>query len=136
MPRNTKLLTTITLTGLIGFAAIPAIAQQMGEVQTEDYQPPATEAMELTTPSQADYFAAADLDSDGALSRDEFTLLTNTMADSGDVDAASIRDGGTYDDAFIAKDMDGDGALNLGEIIEVEADVDVVVEPELEAAPL
>ncbi len=124
MPRTTKLLTTIMLTGLIGLAGVPAaIAQtgaQMDETQTEEYAAPVAE---LATPSEADYFTAADLDNDGALSRDEFTLLTNTMADSGDSDAAAIRDANSYDDSFTGKDMDNDGVLSLGELTDSSVEI-------------
>ena len=67
-------------------------------------------------PTKADYFNAADFDDNGQLNRGEFELYVDTIADSGDAIAISIRDGQTYEAAFIQADVNDSSALSLEEL--------------------
>ena len=69
-----------------------------------------------------DSFTAADIDADGALSRDEFVSFVVMKSDEGDAKYKSIKISGEYDNHFNTKDYNADGQLTAEELTETAAD--------------
>ncbi len=75
-------------------------------------------------------FTAADIDADGALSRDEFVAFVVLKADAGDVDYKGVKLSGEYDNAFNTKDYNADGLLTAEELKVHMDGSDPLLEPE------
>lgn len=69
-----------------------------------------------------DSFTSADIDADGALSRDEFISFVVMKSDEGDADYKSIKISGEYDNHFNTKDYNADGLLTAEELKMPEAE--------------
>ena len=63
-----------------------------------------------------DAFTSADVDADGALSRDEYVSFVVMKSDEGDADYSSIKLSGEYDNHFNTKDYNADGLLTAEEL--------------------
>lgn len=93
----------------------PKKVQNDTPVAEKERLPDAGETPDLT-PTQADYFNAADFDNSGLLNRGEFELFVDTIASSGDSMAVTIRDNKSYAEAFTQVDQNGDDGLSLMEL--------------------
>jgi len=121
MPKLSKL--SITITALMLAVSPTAFAQD--------------DTPELTPEVQTvDSFTSADIDSDGALDRDEFVSFVVMKSDEGDADYKAIKISGEYDNHFNTKDYNADGLLTAEELklapeddSEGEAPVDELVKP-------
>ena len=72
---------------------------------------------EMSSETQSiDSFTAADIDADGALSRDEFVSFVVMKSDEGDAKYKSIKISGEYDNHFNTKDYNADGLLTADEL--------------------
>lgn len=77
-----------------------------------------------------DVFTSADIDADGALSREEFISFVIMKSDQGDADYKSIKISGEYDDHFNTKDYNADGLLTAEELKPPVADDESLISEE------
>ncbi len=101
----------IIATGL----SFTAIAQESAQEKTS---PPTLEAS----------FAAADLDQNDVLDRDEFVSFAVMQAKAGDEAYKGTIMSGEYDMAFTSKDADADDGLSLDEVGAVQEEPDTDLE--------
>lgn len=75
-----------------------------------------------STPEQIEAFKGADHDSDGALTRSEFRIFIEAMADQGEPTAQFIRTFSMHSIAFTEVDRDRDGYARPFEISEANSE--------------
>lgn len=75
------------------------------------------DTLEMAPETQiVDSFTSADIDADGALSRDEFVSFVVMKSDEGDAEYKGIKISGEYDNHFNTKDYNADGLLTAEEL--------------------
>lgn len=114
-------ITAAVLLGTSAFAIAGADPQTHSDMQKHT---PQTQLQAEPMPGQADYFAAADLNGDGGLTLDEYTLFVDTLADSGDTDMIAVRDNDSYTQGFFDADADADGLVTYEDLSALKTDKD------------
>jgi len=100
---------------IIGGAVLIAPAFADPDQDMIDHAPQIDPAITVM-PSKADYFAAADLDSDSLLSASEFELFVDTLFSTGDSTAKTITTSGNYLSAHAHYDINGDSGVSYEEL--------------------
>lgn len=117
---------------LIGGALLTVPAFADPEKDMTDHTPQMDPAVTVM-PSKADYFAAADLDSDSLLSTSEFELFIDTLVSTGDTDAELISASGDYLVAHAHYDSNGDNGVSYEE---VSSSAPYAIQSEIPAEPM
>lgn len=133
--------TTRITAALIGGALLTAPAFADPDKDMADHTPQMDPAVTVM-PGKADYFAAADLDSDSLLSASEFELFIDTLVSTGDSDAEVISASGDYLSAHAHFDKNGDEGVSYEEVtssdpyaIQSETPAETLWEPETTIDP-
>lgn len=112
----------IAAAGLLGLSASAVAFADPNTDSDMQNHTPQTQLQIEPMPGPADYFAAADLNGDSALSLDEYTLFVDTLADSGNADMIAVRDKNTYTQGFFDADTDADGLVSYEDLGAVKTD--------------
>jgi len=77
------------------------------------------EKTEVLDSTAIDGFTLADANADGGLDRAEYQTYVETLAGTGDEDAAAMAETGDYDVQFMTKDANADGLVDISELAPV-----------------
>jgi len=128
---NALKLTSALVIGAAFTAGAPALAGPDGDDVAVDMQDhtPRSGWSGSPVPGDAHYFAAADLNGDGALDTEEYAVFVDTLADRGDADMIAVRDSAGYVQSFAVSDSNVDNVLSYDEIRGEVADDNMSEEP-------
>ncbi len=139
MAQHTLTLNALKITSaLIIGACLPMTASALSGPDAADKpadmqdHTPQTDWQAAPVPGRADYFAAADLNSDGGLTPNEFSLFADTLAERGDADMEAVQTSGEYAEGFAAADVNADGVVTYDEVMITPAAIAPEIQSETE----